>query len=130
MIDRLPFPYISASDTDGKVLQLRDFLIQFKEELEFILADMEISMNSKGETPIVTKEVVEESTSIYDIVNSELFQTYIPKDYIKKVEQRYDTDTGDLLLVFTDTKGEEHIFKNRSNIKLSVNYETGELEYE
>lgn len=48
MFDRLPFPHITATKPEEQIAQLKDYLIQFKEELEFILVEMSenISQNN------------------------------------------------------------------------------------
>jgi hypothetical protein len=40
MMDLLPFPHITATEPKEQLSQLRDYLFQFKEELEFILSNL------------------------------------------------------------------------------------------
>ena len=42
MYDMLPFPNINAKDTEEQVAQINNYLIQFKETLEFILSNISI----------------------------------------------------------------------------------------
>ena len=50
MFDRLPFPHITATKPEDQIAQLKDYLIQFKEDLEFILAEIseKASQNNEG----------------------------------------------------------------------------------
>lgn len=40
MTDILPFPHITATEPREQLVQLKDYLFQFKEELEFILSNL------------------------------------------------------------------------------------------
>lgn len=117
MFDILPFPNITSAETKEQVAQINNYLIQLKEELEFILtnigadnlspelrdklnalgADIE---TSKDEYERVTQQVHNQSISVSDVINSPLFDTAL------------EGATNDCVTSIT------------------VNYETGNLEYE
>lgn len=40
MYDKLPFPRLNARTTEGKIQELVDYMVQFKEALEFELMEM------------------------------------------------------------------------------------------
>ena len=48
MYDRLPFPHITATKPEEQITQMKDYLIQFKEDLEFILAEMSENISQKN----------------------------------------------------------------------------------
>lgn len=92
MYDMLPFPNITATDTKEQVAQINNYLIQFKETLEFILtnisadnlsADLIAKLNSLGSD--IQKENVERGEEMQqvsgriitasDVVNSAVYQT-------------------------------------------------------
>lgn len=117
MFDILPFPNITSAETKEQVAQINNYLIQLKEELEFILtnigadnlspelrdklnalgADIE---TSKDEYERVTQQVHNQSISVSDVINSPLFDVAL------------EGATNDCVTSIT------------------VNYETGNLEYE
>lgn len=117
MFDILPFPNITSTDTKEQVAQINNYLIQLKEELEFILTNISADnlspelrdkLNSLGAGIQTTEERYEEVTqqmrntsiTVSDVINSPLF------------ESAMDGVTDDCVT------------------SISVNYETGNLEYE
>jgi hypothetical protein len=117
MFDILPFPNITSTDTKEQVAQINNYLIQLKEELEFILtnisadnlsSELRDKLNSLGagiqtteeKYEEVTQQVRNQSISVSDVINSPLFESAI------------DEATDDCVT------------------SISVNYETGNLEYE
>lgn len=114
MIDILPFPRISARTPEGKIAELENYLIQFKETLEFALvnistdnlsADLVKKLNDLGaDIEMSNKDREEEmaqvstkSLTVSDVVNSDVFKS--------SVDSRV------------------------SEITFSVNFATGQLEY-
>lgn len=114
MIDILPFPRINARTTEGKIAELENYLIQFKETLEFALmnistdnlsADLVKKLNDLGaDIEMSNKDREEEmaqvstkSLTVSDVVNSDVFKS--------SVDSRV------------------------SEITFSVNFATGQLEY-
>lgn len=92
MIDRLPFPDVNGHTTEEKVAQLVDYLIRFKEELEFMLSD----------------------------IGAENLSADLQQKINEMGKPKQNTDEAEAV----------YIIKNGSTPKFSVNYETGELEYE
>lgn len=114
MVDIFPFPRITSKTPEGKIAELTDYLIQFKETLEFTLmnistdnlsADLVAKLNALGaDIELSNKDREEEiaqvsvkSLTVSDVVNSDVFKT--------SVDSRV------------------------SKIKFSVNFATGQLEY-
>lgn len=155
MYDILPFPNITATDTEEQVAQINNYLIQFKETLEFILTNISADnlspelrqqLNSLGTEIKTSKETQEDVTqqlahktlTVSDVVNSQLFQNAIPSDYIMSGEQTTTSteDNGENVFTFTNSDGTKDTFKCRNGSKgnppkvtLSVDYNTGELLY-
>lgn len=115
MYDMLPFPNTMGKTTEEQVAEINNYLIQFKESLEFILSNISAEnlsqelidkLNSLGADVEKTNEDTEDQLSqisnkaltISDVVNSDTFSTAV-KSKIK-------------------------------DIKFSVNFTTGNLEYE
>ena len=87
MQDRLPFPHITATKPEEQLSQVKDYLFQFKEELEFVLSnisadnlsqDLVDKLNSLGAD--IEKEIEERDEQIQqsrltvsDVINSPLF---------------------------------------------------------
>lgn len=114
MYDMLPFPHISATNIEELSSQTNDYLIQFKETLEFILTnigadnlsqDLTAKLNSLGaevektieETDDQFQQVALKTITVADVINSSAF--------------------------------DEELKNAISNVEFSVNFETGNLEY-
>lgn len=117
MFDILPFPNITSTDPKEQIAQMNNYLIQLKEELEFILTNISADnlspelrdkLNSLGagiqtteeKYEEVTQQVRNQSITVSDVINSPLFESAL------------DGVTDDCVT------------------SISVNYETGNLEYE
>lgn len=74
--DRLPFPHVTARDPESQIKEIIDYLGQFKEELEFILADMDSRMIT--ELPPLPPQL-----TIADVIGSYAFEKAV-KDIIGK----------------------------------------------
>jgi len=156
MFDTLPFPNITAKDAEERSKQTVDYLIQFKEELEFILNAIVNGEYEKVTTrPIQMKEEVESivnssanNLTITEVINSAAFhgaldgvREEIPKEYLVSAEQTYVSDEpgGINLYSIKDASGTIHQFQVKNgekgekgdspSLNLSVDYETGELKY-
>jgi hypothetical protein len=155
MYDILPFPNITATDTKEQVAQIYNYLIQFKETLEFILTNISADnlspelrerLNSLGAEIKTTKEEQEDATqqivhktiTVSDVINSELFKEAVPSDYIVRGEQTTisSEDGGENVYTFTSADGTTDTFRCRNGSKgepptvtLDIDYETGELLY-
>ena len=132
MYDILPFPNITATDTKEQVAQINNYLIQFKEALEFILANISADnlspelrgqLNSLGadiksakeEQNEVVQQMAHKGISVSDVVNSQLFK----EETIKGVKLN-----GRPL-----ERDEERSVNVEVPTSFSVDFETGELIY-
>ena len=132
MYDMLPFPNITATNTEEQVSQINNYLIQFKETLEFILTNISVDnlsqelidkLNSLGsdiQKSVVQREeeiqqVSGKMLSVSDVINSSMFQSSIDSletEVQKNVEANLPTASEIL-----------------EALELRVNYDTGHLEY-
>ena len=116
MFDRLPFPQITATDPREQVVQIKDYLFHFKEELEFILMnidednlsqDLIKKLNSLGadieknndDSTEQLLQISSKTTTVSDVINSTSFKVAVESEVSRKIPS------------------------------FSVNYETGQLEY-
>lgn len=99
MFDILPFPNITAKDPEERIGQVVDYLLQFKEDLEFILTNLTTENLSpelqakiasvKSSTDVFTAEQTEQLSqmkgssggggggiSVSDVLNSAAFKAY------------------------------------------------------
>lgn len=150
MFDTLPFPNITAKDAEERSKQTVDYLIQFKEELEFILNAIVSGEYEKATTQPTkaTSTVVNTDTSsdngvtIAQVVNSTAFKgkldevrEEIPKEYLVSAEQIYVSNVpgGVNLYRIVDSSGAIEQFQVQNgrtpNVSFKVNFETGNLEY-
>jgi hypothetical protein len=123
MYDILPFPNITATDAKEQVAQINNYLIQFKETLEFILTNISVDnlsqdlinkLNSLGaeveKTQVVREEELQQVSNrmitVSDVLNSSAYK----KD-LEELEEKLPSATI-------------------TAMNLRVNYETGELEYD
>jgi hypothetical protein len=123
MYDMLPFPNIEAKTIEELTFQTNNYLIQFKETLEFILAnigpdnlsaDLIEKLNSLGaevektieDTEDQFQQVASNTITVADVINSDVF----------------NQTTVSVVLNSED-------FKKATDIEFSVNFETGNLEY-
>ncbi|MBO7240228.1 MAG: hypothetical protein J6V23_07080 [Bacteroidaceae bacterium] len=94
----LPFPNQTEKTVEGQVKEIHDFLIQFKETLEFILtnigidnlseelvkklnslgADIEKNNEIKGEE---IQQVSSKMLTVSDVINSEAFKAALTNEY-------------------------------------------------
>ena len=141
MFDILPFPNITGETPAEQLEQMNSYLIQLKEELEFILtsisaenlsADLRQQLASLGadvdtnktEQEVVNQQIINRALTVDDVVDSTAFKNAlkevsddIPKDYLVTAS---DTEGG---IEFTDADG------NKKTLKITVDYETGILSY-
>lgn len=112
MYDMLPFPNFNAKTTEEKVVQVNNYLIQFKETLEFILTNIssenlsqdlvdrlnrlgaEIEKNVKDRDDQM-EQVASKSLTVSDVINSAAFSLAV-KSEITDVNFTVDFDTGNL----------------------------------
>ena len=157
MYDMLPFPNISAKDTEEQVAQINNYLIQFKETLEFILTNISIDnlsqdlvskLNTMGADiqksiedrddhlqQISNKNVL----TVSDVINSPAFgealKTAGPTEYLVSAEQIQTSDEPDGINLYAikNESGTVETFTVKNgktpNVEFSVNFDTGNLEY-
>lgn len=108
MYDMLPFPNILATNIEEQTAQINNYLIQFKETLEFILSNITTDnlspalvdkLNSLGaEIEKTTEEATEQiqqvsnnAITVSDVINSKAFDaaldSAVPHQYLVSVEQ-------------------------------------------
>lgn len=108
MYDMLPFPNITAKTVEEQAAQINNYLIQFKETLEFILTnisadnlspDLVEKLNNLGveieksseETTDQIQQVSSKAITVSDVINSGAFgaaiDNAIPKQYLVSAEQ-------------------------------------------
>ena len=126
MYDILPFPNITATNIEELVAQTNNYLIQFKETLEFALtnistdnlspdlieklnvlgADIEKSIEERDDQ---IQQVANKTLSVSDVINSYAFSLAVGNAVDKAVDKTIPNEV--------------------SKINFSVNFDTGHLEY-
>lgn len=91
MYDILPFPNITATDAKEQMSQINNYLIQLKEELEFILTNISADnlspellsqirslgadvKTTREEQVDATQQITQRMVSVSDVVDSQLFK--------------------------------------------------------
>lgn len=109
MVDVFPFPRITAKTPEGQIAELESYLIQFKETLEFVLAEIstdklpaeileKLDSLGMGNREEELAQVNAKSLTVSDVCNSDVFKAAV---------------NGQI-----------------SGITFSVNYTTGNLDFE
>ena len=152
MYDMLPFPNITATNVAEQTAQINNYLIQFKETLEFILtnistenlsAELVAKLNSLGaEIEKTTEEATEQiqqvsnkAITVYDVINSDAFNAAVPQKYLVSAEQiQTATEPGGInIYAIKDASNKVSQFTVRNgetpNVVFTVNFDTGNLEY-
>lgn len=156
MYDMLPFPTINARKTEEQVAQINNYLIQFKESLEFILTnisienlsqDLIIKLNTLGadieksneDRDDQIQQMSNKTLTVSDVINSLAFKLALenvtPKQYLVSAEQLQVSNEPDGINIYAikDSSGKTKNLqvKNGStpNVIFTVNFETGNLEY-
>ena len=156
MYDMLPFPNLTAKTPEEQVTQINNYLIQFKETLEFILTnistdnlsqDLVNKLNSLGADIQKSVEDREEeiqqmsnkTLSVSDVMNSPAFATALskvtPKSYLVSAEQIQAADEPDGINLYAikDASGKIETFTIKNgktpDVEFNVNFDTGNLEY-
>ena len=151
MYDMLPFPNTMGGTTEEQIAQINNYLIQFKETLEFILTNISIDnlsqelvekLNTLGadiEKSIEDRDdqiqqVSSKALTVSDVINSIAFSLALegagPKTYLVSAEETEDginiyakEEQSEELKEFTVKNGKT------PNVEFVVNFETGNLEY-
>lgn len=137
MIDALPFPHITAKDTQEQIKQINDYLVYFKESLEFILMNIStdnlssdlVDKLNRFDSEIETLKMVEDNViqqvSNKTITALEVIESEEYKASIKELEDKLKEDikvVDDKVLTTSELMDE--IIET-----MQANLETGELEY-
>ena len=119
MYDMLPFPHITATNAEEQVAQINNYLIQFKETLEFILMNISVDnlsqdlidkINSLGadieKSKVSREEEIQQVSgkmiTVSDVLNSPAYQADLeariptPEEVFDELELRVNYDTGHL----------------------------------
>lgn len=115
MYDMLPFPNTLGKTPEEQVAEINNYLIQFKESLEFILS------NITEEN--LSQELIEKLNSLGADVEKTSEET---EDQLSQIAGKSLTVSDVVNSVAFSSAVESEI----NNIKFSVNFTTGNLEYE
>ena len=149
MYDMLPFPNINATNIEELSFQTNNYLIQFKETLEFILTnigpdnlstDLTEKLNSLGaevektieETDDQFQQVAGKTITVADVINSTAFKEELEEAKPKKYLESLEEVEGDFNIYAIEGESGElkkYTIKNGTEVEFSVNFETGNLEY-
>lgn len=117
MVDMLPFPRIMGDTPDKQIVELVNYLVQFKETLEFALTNIstenlspelinklnDIGVNIERSTTERENELAQikgkSGITVSDVINSASFNLAI-KGEISKVQFTVNPDTGHLEYTF------------------------------
>lgn len=149
MYDMLPFPNINANNIEELTFQTNNYLIQFKETLEFILTnigednlspDLIAMLNSLGaevektieDTDDQFQQVAGKTITVADVINSTAFEEALedaaPSKYLESIEEE-----GGVIHInaIEDESGEvkQYTIDTTPEVEFMVNFETGNLEY-
>lgn len=124
MFDTLPFPNMTAKDAEERSRQTIDYLLQFREELVFILDSIvegeygRLTALSSAQTSVVEKVTAssENNLTVAEVVNSAAFKSAlngVKESIPEEVEKRLPKE----------------VEKQFPAIEFTINYDTGELEY-
>lgn len=173
MYDILPFPNITATEPEEQIVQINNYLLQLKEELEFILTNISTENLSQELLKAITsgvksdgftteqlsmvQQMAGKGISISDVVNSKEFAMF--SDGLKEYSDQNEADAnkytderiaetkyivsgeqtqesvasgGMNIYTFTRSDGSTSAFvvRNGQSPTFTVNFETGNLDYE
>lgn len=137
MYDMLPFPNITATTVEEQAAQINNYLIQFKETLEFILMNISTDNLSKSlvdklnrlgaeiektseESTEQLQQVSNNAITVSDVINSVAFNaavdSAVPHKYLVSAEQiQTSTESGGINIYgIEDASGEIHQFTVRN----------------
>ena len=156
MYDMLPFPSIVAVNVEELTAQVNNYLIQFKESLEFALMnisidnlsqDLVVKLNNLGadieknneEKDDQINQVASKTLSVSDVINSSAFKLALDgaklKKYLVSAEQIQSSEEPEGINIYAieDESGniKEFTVKNGKTpiVNFTVNFDTGNLDY-
>ena len=115
MVDMLPFPRIMGDTPEKQIGELINYLVQFKETLEFAL----MNISTENLSPDLVNKLNELGADI-------------ERSHSERESELAQISHGNSLTIFDVLNSEAFkvSVKNEvSNIKFTVNFETGHLEY-
>lgn len=115
MMDMLPFPRIIGNTPEEKVADIFNYLIQFKETLEFILANI----STENLSPDLVNKLNELGA---DIEKSN-------EDRESEISQVSNNSVTIFDVCSSDLVKQTMVDEIEKNVTINVNYETGHLEY-
>lgn len=113
MIDMLPFPRIIGKTSEEQINEILNYLIQFKETLEFALMNIStenlspdlinqlnelganIQQNNSERESELAQITQGHTLTVFDVINSEAFKSSV-KDEISSIAFNVNFDTGHL----------------------------------
>jgi hypothetical protein len=112
MYDMLPFPSVTSKTPEEQVAELTNYLIQFKETLEFILGNISVDnlsqelvqklndlgadiVKDRDEQDAQLSQIANKSLTVSDVINSDSFKTSV-QSQISKIKFTVNMDTGNL----------------------------------
>lgn len=118
MVDMFPFPRVTGKDSEEQIAELVDYLIQFKEILEFALNNIsadnlspdlvkkinELGANIQKSNEERENEVAQLSSktlSLQDVVSSDVFLDAIANALVGEVKFNVNFNTGKLEYTIT-----------------------------
>jgi hypothetical protein len=112
MYDMLPFPTVISKTPEEQVAELTNYLVQFKESLEFILANISVEnlsqelinrLNDLGadivkdtaEREEQINQIAQKTLTVSDVINSDSFKTAVQGE-IENIKFSVNMNTGNL----------------------------------
>ena len=111
MMDLLPFPHITATEPKEQLSQVKDYLFQFKEDLEFILSNIGVDN--------LSQELIDRLNSL----GADVDKDNVSNDHLWQI--------GSKIVTVSDVINSKSfdMALDRKIPTFSINFETGELEY-
>ena len=115
MVDMFPFPRVTGETSEKQIAELVDYLIQFKETLEFALAN------------ISTENLSADLVNKLNELGADIEQSKVNRE--EEITQLSQNTTLTVSDVVNSPIFENAVKGEIANIKFSVNFDTGNLEY-
>ena len=113
MVDMFPFPSVTEGSPEKQIAELVNYLIQFKETLEFALTNIseenlsvalsnkleELGLNidrSNEERENEVAQISNKTLTVADVCNSELFKIALKTEHEKNIQFNVNFETGHL----------------------------------
>ena len=113
MVDMFPFPSVTEGTPEKQIAELVNYLIQFKETLEFALTNIstenlsvalsnkleELGLNidrSNEERESEVAQISNKTLTVADVCNSELFKIALKTEHEKNIQFNVNFETGHL----------------------------------